>query len=69
MSDSDSDGGHFSSDLMGFMFGNIDKHGNLENDLLDHVSKNSFLYYIFITQQNRGLLKCHTTFHKKSKSL
>ena len=38
MSESDSDGENFSADLMGFMFGNIDKHGNLENDILDLVS-------------------------------
>lgn len=37
-SDSSDDGDSFSTDLMGFMFGNIDKHGNLENDILDHVS-------------------------------
>ena len=40
MSDSDSDheGSGLPSDLVGFMFGNIDEHGNLENDVFDEVS-------------------------------
>nr|XP_018670467.1 transcription initiation factor TFIID subunit 1-like isoform X2 [Ciona intestinalis] len=39
MSDSDSDGDN-STGLVGFMFGNIDKHGHLETDILDEKSKN-----------------------------
>nr|CAB3266786.1 transcription initiation factor TFIID subunit 1-like [Phallusia mammillata] len=39
MSGSDSDGENVSSDLVGFMFGNIDKHGHLENDVFDEKSK------------------------------
>ena len=39
MSDSESENESSSvpTELVGFMFGNIDKHGNLENDVLDEV--------------------------------
>ena len=39
MSDSDSENENtsISTDLVGFIFGNIDNHGNLENDFLDEV--------------------------------
>ncbi|CAK8683677.1 unnamed protein product [Clavelina lepadiformis] len=39
MSDCESDGEHVSTELVGFMFGNIDNHGNLENDVFDEKSK------------------------------
>lgn len=40
MSDSESDceASGVPTDLVGFMFGNIDEHGNLENDVFDEVS-------------------------------
>ena len=38
MSDSDFENDNATPDLVGFMFGNIDKYGHLENDVFDEVS-------------------------------
>ena len=38
MSDSEYETDNATTDLVGFMFGNIDKHGHLENDVFDEVS-------------------------------
>ena len=44
MSDCESDGEHVSTELVGFMFGNIDNHGNLENDVFDEVSVTMYMF-------------------------
>jgi len=45
MSDSDSDG-ESNIGLVGFMFGNIDKHGKLESDVFDEVREMFFRCYV-----------------------